>query len=71
MTEELEYASVIDCDDILSGQERARANNNPPEDKKAYMLRYVEALKNRPAHPSKWMKKEAEREAWLREQRGL
>lgn len=56
--------------DILSGEERARANRHPPEDKKEYMLRYVEALKNRPRRPSRWMKKEAEREAWVRERLG-
>jgi len=33
--------------DILSGEERARARNNPPEDKAEYMQKYVEALKKR------------------------
>jgi len=33
--------------DILSGEERERVKTYPPEDKKEYMLRYIEALKGR------------------------
>lgn len=49
--------------DILSGQEKNYVRRNPPSDISAYMKRYLDALKNRPAHPSRWVREEQAREA--------
>jgi hypothetical protein len=49
--------------DILSGQEKNYVRRNPPRDVSAYMERYLQALRSRPTHPSRWVREEQAREA--------
>jgi hypothetical protein len=52
--------------DILSGQEKNCVRRNPPGDVSAYMRRYLDAMKNGPAHPSRWKREENAKESMRR-----